>query len=177
MPVLRNAKQELFAQEIAKGATLILAYERAGYKPDIKNAKRLRDRGDVTARVDELLQLAGERSGVTIDNLIDELRMIAFSDLRKAVKWGSVMVPGVMNDEGENDGPMMVHDVYLTASTDLDGDTARAIGEVRKTKDGLSIKMHDKLGAIEKLGRYLGAWKDKQPGSDETSPMFVKWLD
>ena len=38
---------------------------------------------------------------------------------------------------------------------------ASAICEIRKTKDGLSIKMHDKRAALVDLGRYLGMFVDK----------------
>jgi hypothetical protein len=30
-----------------------------------------------------------------------------------------------------------------------------AISEVKKTKDGISIKFHDKLGALQKLGMFI----------------------
>ncbi len=42
MPVLKNHKHELFAQELAKGVTAEAAYAKAGYAPSVKNAQRLK---------------------------------------------------------------------------------------------------------------------------------------
>jgi phage terminase small subunit len=41
MPVLKNAKHELFSQALAKGLPAIHPYEAAGYKPDRGAACRL----------------------------------------------------------------------------------------------------------------------------------------
>ena len=49
----------------------------------------------------------------------------------------------------------------LIASDQIDEDTAAAIAEVKQTREGLAFKLHDKLGALEKLGRHLGMFKDK----------------
>jgi hypothetical protein len=37
-----------------------------------------------------------------------------------------------------------------------------AISEVKKTKEGISIKFHDKLGALEKIGRELGMFIERK---------------
>jgi hypothetical protein len=67
MPVLTNAKHELFAQEIAKGATATDAYERAGYKRNDGNASKLANTKDVKARVKEITGKAAAEAHVTLD--------------------------------------------------------------------------------------------------------------
>jgi len=52
-------------------------------------------------------------------------------------------------------------DIALVPSDEIDDDTAAAISEVRQTKEGLAIKMHDKKGALVDIGRHLGMFKDK----------------
>jgi len=49
----------------------------------------------------------------------------------------------------------------LIASDKIDGDTAGAIAEVKQTKEGLAFKLHNKLDALEKLGKHLGMFKEK----------------
>jgi phage terminase small subunit len=49
----------------------------------------------------------------------------------------------------------------LVASDQIDEDTAAAIAEVKQTREGLAFKLHDKLGALEKLGKHLGMFRDK----------------
>jgi phage terminase small subunit len=46
-------------------------------------------------------------------------------------------------------------------SAEIDDDTAAAIAEVSQTRDGIRIKFHDKLGALEKIGKHLGMLVDR----------------
>lgn len=156
MPVLKNSKHEIFAQEIAKGATLDAAYVSAGYAPSRKNAQRLRTIEGVSSRIEEILSQSAQRCGVTVDRITEELAKIGFADIRRAVRWGDGVV---VKDEDGNES--VIHDVCLVASDKIDAETAAAISEVRKTKDGLSIKFHDKQAALVNLGRNLGMFKDK----------------
>jgi hypothetical protein len=73
IPVLKNAKHELFAQAPAKGMPAIRAYEEAGYKPDRGAACRLSANVSVRARLSELLEKAAERTLVTIKSVTEEL--------------------------------------------------------------------------------------------------------
>src|SRR4051812_44248985 len=65
MPVLRNARQEKFAQELVKGKTAVSAYEAAGYARHAASAWALRRKPHVAARIKELLERAAARAEVT----------------------------------------------------------------------------------------------------------------
>lgn len=157
MSILRNPKHELFAQEIAAGSTAESAYTKAGYAPSLKNAQRLKSNEGIRSRVEEILSQSAQRCGVTVDRVTSELAKIGFADIRKAVRWGEGVV--IADPEGGED--RVIHDVALLASDQIDDETAAAISEVRKTKDGISIKFHDKQAALVNLGRNLGMFKDK----------------
>lgn len=172
MPVLKNAKHELFAHELAKGMTAEDAYRLAGYTPSIKNAQRLKQNEGIRSRVEEILSQSAKRCGVTVDRITDELAKIGFADIRKAVRWGAGMV--VRDASGVE---FVVHDISLIASDEIDADTAAAIAEVKKTKDGLSIKFHDKQAALVNLGRHLGMFKDKIEHSGGLSIQIGKEFD
>lgn len=73
MPVLKNAKHELFAQALAKGMSAIHAYEAAGYKPDRGAASRLSANVSIFVRLNELLEKAAERTLVTVERVTAEL--------------------------------------------------------------------------------------------------------
>ena len=73
MPILKNQRWELFAQEIAKGETATKAYETAGFRPSRKNASRLRAREDVGARVHELQLATAHSAEITIQSICREL--------------------------------------------------------------------------------------------------------
>jgi len=74
VPILRNARHEKFAQELAaNGVSAYQAYINAGFRPSRQNAARLRAKEDVAARVLEI-QAAGAKSAeITVASLIEEL--------------------------------------------------------------------------------------------------------
>jgi hypothetical protein len=55
MPILKKAKYEMFAQELAKGHSAAEAYIAAGYRPSHSNAGNLRNKKEIMGRVSELL--------------------------------------------------------------------------------------------------------------------------
>ena len=56
MPPLPNARQEKFAQNVAKGMANTKAYEEAGYNPHHANPTRMRNNERVSGRIYELLR-------------------------------------------------------------------------------------------------------------------------
>src|SRR5262249_36879372 len=77
MPVLRNPRWEVYAQELAKGKPAREAYVLAGYKKNDGNASRLKSNEKLTARVNELVERtaanAAARAEVTVVSLLNEL--------------------------------------------------------------------------------------------------------
>ncbi len=55
MPILRNAKHEMFAQELAAGKPACDAYPNAGFKPNRHNAATLARKQHIVDRMNELL--------------------------------------------------------------------------------------------------------------------------
>lgn len=83
MPVLKNARHELFVQALAKGKTAEKAYVEAGYKANRHNAAALAREKHILTRLQELQAKAAEKAVVTIQSLTDELeeaRGIAIAD-------------------------------------------------------------------------------------------------
>jgi phage terminase small subunit len=72
MPILKKARHEKFAQELACGKTAREAYKVAGYAPDDGHASRLAGNGKVATRVAELQQAGAEKSAMTAESLIAE---------------------------------------------------------------------------------------------------------
>ncbi|MOA67293.1 hypothetical protein D3C78_1943990 [compost metagenome] len=49
-----------------------------------------------------------------------------------------------------------------------------AVAEIKETKEGISLKLHDKVSALEKIGRHLGMFKDKlEIGGKDGGPLQV----
>jgi hypothetical protein len=77
MAALRNARQERYAQEIAKGKSQTEAYEAAGYRPSRSNASALRANKNVSDRVATLLAAAALKTEMTVASLTERLVSIA----------------------------------------------------------------------------------------------------
>ncbi len=160
MPVLENPRHEIFAREIAKGASQREAYRAAGFEGDDRsmdaNAARLIAVDKVAARVQEIQAAAAKRAEITIERTLLELAKIGFADIRKAVRWGEgIAVKDAEGNEAISNG------VAMLDSAEIDDDTAAAIAKVAQTRDGIRIEFHDKLGALEKIGKHLGMFPAK----------------
>jgi hypothetical protein len=82
MPVLSNAKHELFCQHLALGETASKAYELAGYKPSRSNASVLRAKQNISDRLAEILQ----ESEKTVLDQIEYTRDALLSELEETRK-------------------------------------------------------------------------------------------
>ncbi len=120
---------------------------RAGYSPAAASdigSENLR-KPQIRARIDKSLAAQSSRTGVTADRVVRELARVAFANSQDVVNYDDATVK-----------PDAVRD-----------DTA-AVASVRvktiPTKDGpgveREVKMHDKLKALELLGKRLGLFTD-----------------
>jgi phage terminase small subunit len=142
------------------------ACERAGYECKSPAAFRVQASKmlampNIRAAVDQNLAERGARIQVTADRVMEEIAKVAFSELRHVADWKA--------DE---------HGLELVPAEDLDDDASAAIQEIstkrsynhqtEETTVTVKVKMHDKLRALDMLGRHLGMWK----GVDEEAE---KW--
>lgn len=146
MPKARglNPKQRLFVGHYLKSLNATQAAIEAGYSA--KNAGKIGPAllGDsrIAAAVQRAMDKRAAKLEITADRVLEEIAAVAFAHMGQYATW---------------------HDdkVSLTDSSEVD---PRAVSEVsqRMTRYGnnVGIKLHDKLGALEKLGKHLGMWKD-----------------
>jgi hypothetical protein len=95
--ILRNARHERFAQELAQGKSATDAYRAAGYTGDRRAAANLWTNVDIRARVAELKSGAAERVGITMLRLIAEaadLQQRALAAGAYGAALGAVVVKG-----------------------------------------------------------------------------------
>ena len=81
MKPLNNHRHELFAQNVAKGMTLISAYAKAGYMPHRQAASLLMTNVDIKKRVEELQLAAGKRTEISIAKVLKALSDIGFTEM------------------------------------------------------------------------------------------------
>lgn len=215
MPALSNPKHELFAQQLAQGATADDAYVLAGYKPNRGNAARLKANDSLRARVAEIQAAGAERAEVSVEGVLRELWSIGTADANELVEhrvgccrycWGkgnryqetpaererryrdweqaekkrlqdddeaeyrpfdeqggvgfnATIPPNAECPEcfGDGESRPVFKDTRRVSSA------ARSLfGGVKVTKDGLQFVMHDKVGALSKVGQHLGMFVERQ---------------
>lgn len=77
MAVLKNARHERFAQELAKGQSQTDAYVAAGYKANRSAAHRLASDVNICGRLAEIAEKVQERTEVTAADITMRLLAIA----------------------------------------------------------------------------------------------------
>lgn len=142
-------KQATFCQEYLIDLNATQAAIRAGYSPKTANEQGAQLLANLSIRreIDRLKAERSRRTGITADRVLQELARIAF-----------VNPTDVINPED------------ASVRDDLDEDDAAVIAGVRiKTipgKDGgqgieRDVRLHDKVRALELLGKHLGLFEDK----------------
>lgn len=161
-------KQDKFCHKVVELGSISDAY-RAAYnssrmKGDTINNKAyiLSNKGDIRARIEELQKKAEKRNEVTVDRIIQELKLISFFDPRT-----------LYNDTGKM---LEVHK--------LPEDVARAISEIRVTemkvgpnvtKTNTTLKLYSKLDAIEKIAKHLGFYeRDNEQKGKSAADFFLE---
>jgi len=147
------------------------AYDCANMSPAAihTEAQRMLVEPKIRAAILKLQAAHRARHEVTVDKTLDELSKIAFSDIRNVLDWGpAIAVLSIDGADEANPGYKIMHGLALKAAADISPEAAASISEVSQAKDGtLKIKLHDKLSALDKIGRHLGMFKDAAPGDPD----------
>lgn len=143
-----NDKQKRFVQEYLKDMNASQAYIRAGYAA--KNAhvtsSQLLANPSIAAAIKTAMERRSERTLVTQDMVINELKRIAFGNMSSVATW---------NESG----------VTFKDSASLTEDERATIMSVEETTNehggSLKVKQFDKMKALELLGKHLGLFAEK----------------
>lgn len=151
-------KQVAFAAEYLLDFNATQAAVRAGYSAKTASsigAALLRN-ALVAGRIAALRAERARRVAVSADQVLSELARIAFADPRDLMEWGP-------------DG------VRLRDSAGLTAEQAAGVAEVAEGSGGaLRLKKHDKVRALELIGRHLGMFKDKVE-ADVSGEVTITW--
>lgn len=162
---LKNAKHERFCQEYIIDLNATKAAERAKYSKRTANEQgcRLLANVSVQKRIAKLKEERAARTQITQDRVIEELKILAFSDFR---------------DYGEIVKEFGIDRLKLNTFKEIKGEATRAIKSISEkiSKDGvqLSFKLHGKTQAIELLGKHLGMFVDKFDVGDNLKKLLVE---
>ena len=161
-------KQEKFVDEYLIDLNATQAAIRAGYSP--KTAKltghRLITNDNVQALIQKGREKAQKRAEVSLDDILNEYKRIAFSGMSRFIK---------INDDGEpvvDLSDCTPEDLDLLTETQLEAFTENeGARQVRRIK----IKTMDRLKALETLGKHLGLGeKSKEEAQDRLTLALIE---
>jgi phage terminase small subunit len=96
---------------------------------------------------------------VTVEQVVRELKLLGFSDIRKVVSWRNELV--TRTEKGKDGEPVLVPRVTIIDADKISDEAAAAVAEVWQTVNGaLRVKLHDKHAALVSLGKHLGLFRD-----------------
>ena len=91
-----------------------------------------------------------ERTEITQEKVIEELAAVAFFDITDVVKITEV------------DGNAVIAHI---PTSDLTEKQRKAIANIKRGRNGIEVKAHDKMSALKLLGEHLGIFNSKE-GTD-----------
>jgi phage terminase small subunit len=162
-------KQRMFIEEYLIDLNATQAAIRAGYSED--TARQIASENLSKPYIQEAIQEAKqeriERTKITQDKVLQELAKIGFANIKDylSVEDFEIEAGFELDENGQPDKSKpikkLVRGVKIFETEQLDDDKASAISEIRQTKTGISLKLHDKIKALEDIGRHLGMFNDK----------------
>jgi hypothetical protein len=175
-----TTRREIFVQELLKGNSQRQAYYVAfprsrEWKADVvdRRASELWRKEEIKARYAELsktvvkkLELEHEHEEdadyiVSIKNVIKELALVAFSNYADYAKLITTarkirVFDDILQEHIYVEDTSSIEQYLVLTDTVKLGEKSRVISGIKTTKHGISIQLHDKLKALEILGKYLG---------------------
>lgn len=152
-----TAKQEAFALAYLQTGNASEAYRRAynaeNMKPETvnKRACELMANGAITGRLAELNAAAVSAAVMTRQEALERLSVFARTDLADLVEFGSYELG--QDDSGQ---PIVQASWHIRDSVLQDPKKLAAISELSATKDGIKIKTHSPLQAIQQIAKLQG---------------------
>lgn len=161
-------KQRKFCDEYLLDLNATQAAIRAGYSSNTaaEQGARLLTNVKVQNYIQERKQDRIERTEITQDMVLNELANIAFSNIADYVK--------VVEKEAVIDGKKIKYKtVDATLTDNLSEEQKKALSVIKEGKNGLEIKMNDKVRALELLGKHLGMWTEKVEVTEKAENPFA----
>jgi phage terminase small subunit len=139
-----TGKQERFVKEYVKDFNGSRAAIAAGYSKDTARviASELLTKPNICDAVQRAAEKMTKKIEITQERIAEELSKIAFSDIKEFIEFNSKAVK--IKDSKDVDGAVIQE---VSSHTGLRGTSTK-------------LKLHDKMKALELLGRYKGMYKD-----------------
>lgn len=153
-------QQKAFVENYPLDLNATQAAVRAGYSPhtaDRQGARLLKNAG-VRDALATVLAERSKRTGVNADRVLRELARIAFADIRSVVTWepDGIHLREAMELAEDDAAAIASVEWKISRTTVTFGEGEDAGTMTREDIIAASVKLNDKLGAINLLMKHLG---------------------
>ena len=167
-----TAKQIRFVDEYMVDFNATQAAIRAGYSEKTantigaQNLAKLSIQAEISRRQKDLQR----STEVTQERVVKELARIAFANMADYLHVET-------QTRTKDDGTETTYQIVVLSETeDLSTDQRAALANVKQSVNGVEIKLHDKIKALELLGRHIGMFNDKLSLSGtDGGPLTFRW--
>jgi phage terminase small subunit len=152
-------KQRLFCLYYIKSFNATMAAIKAGYSRErahVTGSELVRN-SKVAAEIRRLKGAVRQEVFVDAIDVLNKYIKIAFADISDFVEFGNKDAVVGVNIEGE----FATRTISYADIKDSDIVDGSIISEVKKTKEGIMVKLHDKMKALEKLEKYFDLLPDQ----------------
>ncbi len=157
---LKNARRELFAQSVAAGKSVLASHKAAGYRPELRNAARLKAHPSIKARIEQLqwdrerlAQAANQQAltklAVSKESVGREFALIGFANMMDYTAPDQDGHRVLDLDHVTREQMAAVQEMTVDYYTEGKGKGALRVKRVK-------VKLHPKVAALEKLARMFG---------------------
>lgn len=149
-------KQAQFVREYLIDLNATQAAIRAGYsaKTAYSIAEQNLRKLEVKAAIDKAMETRAERTQITADRVLEELALVGFFRLGECLR---ITPDGEPYLDLSGATPEQLAAIAETQTEDV----IEGRGEDSRTIRKVKVKFHDKLSALEKIGKHLGMFKDR----------------
>ncbi len=162
-------KQKLFCEEYLIDLNATQAAIRAGYSENtaMEQGYQLLQKTSVCERIQHLMDERHERTKIEADKVLEDIAKITSSKITDFLEIieKNVVIGYEKDKDGDRDYTKPITQkkkvVDVKETIKMNPEAIPAISEVKKTKHGISIKLYDKLKALELLGKHLKLFADQ----------------
>jgi phage terminase small subunit len=155
-PKRLTPKQARFVQEYIVDLNATQAAIRAGYSEDTAHSigHENLSKPEISTAVQAAMDMRAERTGITVDRVLVELAKLGFADIRQIFTEGGQLrdIASLPDDVAAS---VQSIEVVTRPGAEVDENGNRTIEYVHK------IKLADKKGPLELLGKHLNVFVDR----------------
>lgn len=133
---------------------------KAGYSANYAKGfnNKMLDKIGVKEKIAELMKERAKRNDITADRVVQELAKVAFANTVDFVTVQDIEVE-VKKRGARKVTKQTVRRAIVNLTSEIDPEKQPAIAEIKQTEFGISIKLHDKVKALELLGKHVGIFE------------------